>query len=228
MSAEQNLSPVRVWDLPTRLFHWALAFCIAGLLISGNVGGDAMVFHFRLGYVVMTLLLFRWSWGLIGGRWSRFGSFLPGPRTLLAYLLNHASTTRVVGHSPLGGLSVLAMLGVLSVQVSTGLLSDDEISFAGPLTAFVSNAAVGLATTYHTAVGKWLVLGLVLLHIGAIILHTWRKQRLVLAMLTGDKQLVTSVVPSRDDAASRLLALAVLAICAAATYALVSLPAPAL
>lgn len=226
MSDEQRLFLVRVWDLPTRLFHWALAFCVAGLLITGNVGGGAMVFHFRFGYVIMTLLLFRLVWGLVGGRWSRFSSFISGPRSFLAYLRDHSSTTRVVGHSPLGALSVLAILTVLIVQVGSGLMSDDEISFAGPLTAFVTNATVGLATTYHKAVGKWLVLGLVLLHIGAIILHTLRKQRLVRPMLTGDKQLVAAALPSRDDAVSRLLALAVFAICAAATYALVNLPAP--
>jgi len=54
---------VRVWDLPTRLFHWALALCVLALVITGNMGGDAMVWHFRCGYTVLSLLLFRILWG---------------------------------------------------------------------------------------------------------------------------------------------------------------------
>ena len=63
---------VRVWDLPTRLFHWALALCVLGLVITGNVGGEAMVWHFRFGYTVLTLLIFRTLWGFTGGHWSRW------------------------------------------------------------------------------------------------------------------------------------------------------------
>ena len=65
---------VRIWDLPTRIFHWALAVCIVALVITANVGGNAMVWHFRLGYTVLALLVFRLVWGLVGGRWSRFSA----------------------------------------------------------------------------------------------------------------------------------------------------------
>ena len=74
---------LRVWDLPTRLFHWALAICFVGLMATGTLGGSAMVFHFRFGYAVLTLLLFRLVWGVMGGRWSRFSNFVVSPAALL-------------------------------------------------------------------------------------------------------------------------------------------------
>ena len=70
---------VRVWDVPTRLFHWALALCFVGLLVTSQVGGSAMVWHFRFGYGVLSLLLFRVVWGLLGGHWSRFSTFVFWP-----------------------------------------------------------------------------------------------------------------------------------------------------
>ena len=107
------------------------------------------------------------------------------------------------------------------------MLSDDEIAFAGPLTRFVSNATVGLATDYHKNIGRWILLALVVLHIGAIAFYLWRKHNLVGAMLHGDKELVTPAPASRDDTTSRLLALGVLLACAAGVYWISSLGAPA-
>ena len=77
---------VRVWDLPTRLFHWTLAASVVGLVVSGHVGGNALVWHMRLGLLVGALLGFRLVWGLIGGRWSRFAHFVRLPGTVLRYL----------------------------------------------------------------------------------------------------------------------------------------------
>ncbi|HYW57219.1 MAG TPA: cytochrome b/b6 domain-containing protein [Polaromonas sp.] len=222
-----HINKVRVWDLPTRLFHWALVACVIGLAISGTIGGNAMVWHFRFGYCVLTLLLFRIIWGLVGGRWSRFSAFIYSPRSVLAYLKGVGKPEHSVGHSPIGAGSVFAMLGFLLAQVGTGLLSDDEIAFAGPLTSFVSNATVNLATNYHKNIGKWVILALVVLHIAAIVFYLWRKHNLVNAMLHGDKELVSAVPSSRDDAASRAGALVVLGACAAAVYWISSLAAPA-
>jgi len=227
MYNHHSLNRVRVWDLPTRVFHWALVLCVTGLAISGSMGGSAMVWHFRFGYSVMALLLFRIIWGLVGGRWSRFSAFIYAPQSLLDYLTGQGKPEHGVGHSPTGALSVFAMLGVLLAQVSTGLLSDDEISVAGPLTRFVSNATVSLATTYHTEIGKWLLLGLVVLHIAAILFYLYRKHNLVAAMLHGDKNLVLDVPPSRDDTLSRIAALLILGACAALAYWVSSLGAPA-
>ena len=204
---------VRIWDLPTRLFHWALAASVIALVVTAKVGGNAMVWHLRLGYVVLALLVFRLVWGLVGGRWSRFGAFLYSPVRLVRYLRGAGHPEDGVGHSPLGALSVFALLGVLLAQVGTGLLSDDEIAFQGPLTRFVSNAVVGQATGYHKEIGQYLVLGLVALHVLAIGFYVLvRKHRLVAPMLHGDKELPQPVAPSRDDLATRALALVALGV----------------
>ena len=141
MYNNKTLNKVRVWDLPTRIFHWALVAGVLGLAISGTLGGNAMIWHFRFGYAVLTLLLFRIVWGLVGGRWSRFGAFIYSPQSVFNYLKGRGKAEHSVGHSPIGAGSVFAMLGFLLAQVGTGLLSDDEIAFAGPLTRFVSNAS---------------------------------------------------------------------------------------
>jgi cytochrome b len=227
MYNNKSLYKVRVWDLPTRLFHWALVVCVIGLAITGTVGGSAMVWHFRFGYCVLTLLLFRIIWGLVGGRWSRFGAFIYTPQSVINYLKGQGRPEHGVGHSPIGAGSVFAMLGFLLMQVGSGLFSDDEIAFAGPLTRFVSNDAVSLATNYHKNIGKWVLLGLVLLHLLAIIFYLRRKHKLVGAMLHGDKELVIPVPPSRDDTASRMAALLILAVCAAVAYWVSSLAPPA-
>ena len=207
------LHTVRVWDLPTRVFHWALALSIVGLAITGNVGGNAMVWHFRIGLTVLALLLFRLVWGVMGGRWSRFAAFIYSPRSVAAYLAGKGKAEHKVGHTPAGAVSVFALLAVLLAQVGSGLISDDEIASAGPLVRFVSNATTNLATNYHKNIGKWIILGLVVLHIAAIGFYFWRKHNLVKPMLTGDKHLALNVASSRDDAVTRAGALAVFGAC---------------
>lgn len=205
---------IRVWDLPTRLFHWTLVLCVVTLIITGNIGGNAMAWHARAGYGVGSLLLFRLIWGFVGGHWSRFRSFVPMPSTLWAYL--RGATTTTPGHNPLGALSVLALLGFLAAQVGTGLLSDDEIAFSGPLTRFVSGNMVSLATTYHKEIGKLILIALVVLHVCAIVFYRFKKgENLVGPMLGGDKLLAEPVPASRDDGRSRVLALVLLTLCVA-------------
>jgi cytochrome b len=212
------LIPVRVWDLPTRVFHWATALCVLGLLATGTVGGSAMTFHFRFGFALLSLLLFRILWGVVGGHWSRFSSFIYGPRALLAYLRGQQPASHTVGHSPLGALSVWAMLGFLMLQVGTGLVSDDEIATSGPLAHLVSNAMVSLASSYHTRIGKLAVLALVLLHVGAIAVYTRRQKGLAAAMVHGDKPLAVPAPAARDDAVTRTAAAVLMALCIAAVY----------
>lgn len=206
---------VRVWDLPTRMFHWALVLCVIALVITGQMGGAAMNWHFRLGYVVLTLLLFRLGWGLIGGHWSRFSSFLYAPSILLRYLRGQGGPELSTGHNPLGAGSVFALLFFLLAQVATGLISDDEIATSGPLTSLVSNAWVSQATWYHRDVGKLVLIALVALHVAAILFYLWRKHvNLVRPMLLGDKEVEQPLPSSRDDARARLLAAALVALCA--------------
>ena len=212
MNPSQALRPVRVWDLPTRLFHWLLAAAVLGMVITGKLGGNAMVWHVRLGLLVFTLLGFRLVWGLIGGRWSRFASFIYAPSTLLGYLRGRSMPDRHldVGHSPLGALSVFGFLGVLIAQVATGLVADDEIATVGPLNVLVSNATGLQASGWHTGWGLWLLLALVALHLVSIAVYRWRGRDLVTPMLSGDKLLPSDVPAAADSAARRLLALLVL------------------
>lgn len=210
---------VRVWDLPTRLFHWSLFVCVVALVATAKIGGNAMVWHVRLGHAVLALLLFRLVWGLVGGHWSRFASFLHSPRDALAYLRGQGKPELEVGHSPTGAASVFALLGALALQVASGLSSDDEIAFAGPLTRFLPGDLVSQATSYHKDWGQWLVIALVVLHIAAVLFYLWgRRQNLVRPMLDGDKQLAWPAAASRDDAASRTFALAIAGACAAFAY----------
>jgi cytochrome b len=208
-------STVRVWDLPTRLFHWALVACIVGSAVTAY-SENALDWHARLGYTVGALLLFRIIWGFIGGRWSRFASFFYSPASVVAYLRGRPHPDHLVGHNPLGAGSVFAMLAFLVAQVGTGLVSDDENFFQGPLNRFVSSSKALAATWYHKQVGQWILLALVVLHIVAVLYYLFRKrENLVRAMVGGDKLVNNGQPqPSRDDAMSRTVALGVFAACA--------------
>jgi cytochrome b len=205
----------RVWDLPTRLFHWTLVLAVIGLVVTGNIGGNAMVWHFRCGYTVASLLLFRLIWGVVGGRWSRFSSFIYSPATVLAYMRGQGRPEHRVGHNPLGAGSVFLLLLFLAAQVATGLFSDDEIAASGPFAKFIANAKVSVITAYHADVGKYILLALIVVHIGASLFYLFKKkENLIRPMLHGDKALSFAAPQSRDDAASRLLALAIFSTCA--------------
>lgn len=180
-----------------------------------------MQWHFRLGYAALALILFRLLWGFIGGYWSRFGNFVVSPATLWSYLRGVRTTAQEVGHNPLGSLSVLALLFVPLAQVAAGLMSDDEIATAGPLVSKVPGAWVSVATFMHTEVIKVVLIVVVLVHIGAILWYRFRRgQNLVKPMLLGDKEMEGDFPSSRDTAGSRLLALAILLLCALAVVAL--------
>lgn len=213
-AAAGGLVRVRVWDLPTRAFHWSLVAALLGLAVTGYAGGAWIDWHARLGTLVLALLAWRVLWGFVGGRWSRFAQFLPTPGRLRRYLRGEGGAEAETGHSPLGALSVLAMLAVLLLQVASGLVSDDGAGFTGPLNDYVSSASGLLATLLHKQVGQWVLLALVLLHVAAIAWYRIaRGRRLVRAMVEGDKLLENAVPPSRDDAASRMFAAALFLSC---------------
>lgn len=202
---------VRIWDLPTRLFHGLLALCFAGLIITGNIGGNAMLWHFRLGYAVFGLLLFRFAWGFMGGHWSRWSQLPLSPGSVRAYLGGQSGAAHRAGHNPLGSWSVLTLLLFLSLQVATGLVSDDEIANMGPLSSLAPGNWVALATSWHKHWGKLILILLVSLHLLAIAWYSWRqRQALVPAMWHGDKQLDTPLPASRDQSGSRWLAAVVM------------------
>ena len=204
---------LKVWDLPTRLFHWSLATAVLGLIVTGNVGGGWMTWHLRLGYLVLGLLVFRLGWGLLGGHWTRFSSFIYSPASTWAYLKGEHKPADGIGHNPLGALSVFAMLAVMGLQVGSGLFSDDEIAFFGPLSPLVSSDTAALATQYHTEWGKLLLIALLVLHVGAVLYHQLLKgEALVNAMWHGQKSVndPSGLLPAALDGwPQRLLALAV-------------------
>ena len=212
MTGDSELQRVRVWDLPTRVFHWVLALTVVAAVVTAKIGGNAMEWHLRCGLLVMALLMFRLVWGLVGGYWSRFAAFVYSPRTVRAYWRGDAGPggRYAVGHSPTGAWSVFAMLMLLIVQVATGLVADDEIATTGPLNRFVSSALAGRASAWHASGGQWLVYLLVAAHIGAVLYYLRRKKTdLIQPMLRGDKMLPAGTPASRDGAGTRLLAVAI-------------------
>lgn len=208
---------VRVWDLPTRAFHWTLAICVIASIASAWIGGNAMTWHFRLGWLVLTLLAFRLVWGLVGGHWSRFTSFLYAPATVLRYLRGESrpGEHHEVGHNPLGAFSVFGVLLLLAVQAGTGLFADDEIANTGPLQRFVSSATSLSLTKWHKGYGQWLIIAMTALHVAAIAYYFAAKRRnLVTPMLTGDKRLVAEAPHTVDNGRSRALAVVIWLLCA--------------
>jgi cytochrome b len=212
-----------VWDLPVRLFHWALALLVVFSFTTGKVGGGWMEWHLKSGYAILALLVFRIAWGLVGSDTARFASFVRAPRAAFAYARETFAGRhpRVIGHNPLGGWAVLAMLAALLVQATTGLFSDDEIATQGPLAVKVSNAMVGRMSALHSY-NEWLVVALVALHLVAIIVYraVWRVS-LVPPMLHGHMALEDDVVAQAPRRRSTALALALLALAGAAVYYLV-------
>jgi cytochrome b len=209
---------IRVWDLPTRLFHWVLALVIVALVVTGNVGGNAMEWHVRLGLLAGALVVFRLVWGVVGGRWSRFVHFVRGPVGVLRYLRGAHAPGAEVGHNPLGAWSVLALLSIIALQVATGLVADDEIATVGPLNALVSEEWAQWATGWHKGPGKTVMLILIGLHVAAIAFYRLRGQNLVRPMLTGDKDLPADTPASRDSVTTRLVAGALLLACVALAW----------
>lgn len=215
---------VRVWDLPTRVFHWLLAVCVIFSIVTAKIGGNAMDWHFRSGYLICALLLFRVIWGFVGGRWSRFSSFVRWPGATWRYLRgNHRADERFdIGHNPLGAWSVLAMLAFLIAQVSTGLFADDEIASSGPLAKYVATATSQGLTWYHKRIGQWVLITLFVLHIVAVVVYYRRGRDLVRPMISGDKLLPAGAPAAVDTLRTRMLAAVLALACGAGVAWLVS------
>ena len=179
------MARIRVWDLPTRAFHWLLVLCVVAAFVTVKIGGNAMVWHGRIGLAVVGLLVFRIVWGFAGSTYARFASFVRGPAAIRAYL---RGDWQGEGHNPLGALSVLALLGVLLALVSTGLFANDDIAFEGPLYALVGKELSDRARGIHHLFEP-LILLLVFLHVAAIAFYVRvRKEALVMPMITGWKK----------------------------------------
>ncbi len=210
----QFLLPMRVWDAPTRLFHWLLVVLLPACFLAAELGW--MDWHLRLGYAVLALFLFRIAWGFVGSDTARFGRFLTSP---LAGL-RHLATFRVrepdtqVGHNAAGGWMVLVMLLLIGVELGSGLGANDGLGvYEGPLARHVGEHASDLLTVIH-ATTKLLLIVAVGLHVLAIVLYAVVKRHdLVRPMLTGKKRLPAATRAPRM--ASSLLALLLFALAAA-------------
>lgn len=170
-----------VWDLPIRLFHLALILILPAAWWAAE--SDRLDLHRIVGAVVLALMVFRLSWGLIGSSTARFRHFLAGPAGVMRYLRGQWSERP--GHTPLGGWSVAALLLTLTTQVFLGLFAIDEDSIvSGPLAKFVSFETARAAAHWHHRCFN-VLLGLIALHLGAIVFYALRGKRLVPAMITG-------------------------------------------
>lgn len=174
-----------VWDLPVRVTHWALALAVAGCWATHYAGIEWFDWHRRLGYTVLVLVAFRIAWGFAGTRHARFASFVRGPRALLAHLRERGRAT--AGHSPLGALSVVALLALLLLQAATGLFANDEIMHMGPFYGWIAPELSNRITRLHRASSEWLLV-LIGLHVAAVAFYVRiRRQPLVSAMISGRK-----------------------------------------
>ncbi|MCP1289903.1 MULTISPECIES: cytochrome b/b6 domain-containing protein [unclassified Chromobacterium] len=213
---------VKVWDVPTRLFHWTLVILFGCMWYSGEQGGDWLQYHIWFGSCLASLLLFRLIWGVIGSQTARFSNFIKGPRNIVRYLRGELSENEQPGHNPLGGLMVLAMLLALLAQVSTGLFAADVDSYLydGPLAKLLSGDMAEAATSFHKSFFN-VILGLVGLHLLAIIAYrVFKKNNLVKAMITGNKAIAGDV--PRLAFAPAIIALVALLVSSGGVYVLLT------
>jgi cytochrome b len=179
-----SVPKVRIWDLPTRLFHWAIVILIPALWWTHEI--ERLDLHILLGEVMLGLVLFRLIWGLIGSSTARFAGFLRGPATVFRYVRGRAAAA--LGHNPVGGWSALVMLLVLAVQIGLGLFVTDEDGLnSGPLSHFVDYESARTLAHRHETV-FYILLGFIALHVAAIFYYLLvRRDNLIAPMVTGNR-----------------------------------------
>jgi len=218
LAADPGRKKTPVWDLPTRMFHWLLALLVTISFITVEIGGNAMQYHERSGFAILTLLLFRLGWGLLGSQPSRFKTFLKGPAAVSRYaatMLRREPECHLT-HNPLGGWSVAALLTVLLVQAGTGLFANDDIATEGPLYRWVSKGTSDWITEAHE-VNAGIIVVLVVLHMAAVLFHLiYKRDNLLAPMLTGDKP--CEAADGEPGMRPLWLAVAIAALAAAAVY----------
>ena len=181
---------VEVWDLPLRLFHWLLVVLVTSAVVSANLPLQYMDYHLCIGYGILTLLIFRLIWGIIGSDYAKFGSFIYSPTTVFSYAkaLFSSGERRYVGHNPMGSLMVFMMLLLLLAQAVSGLFSSDDIFTEGPLATSVSGSISGWFTSVHHT-NIIVLISAIVLHICASIGYWFfKKENLVAPMIHGKKE----------------------------------------
>ena len=218
----QNLQTVPVWDLPTRLFHWTLVALMIAQWLTAEFG-SAMDWHVWGGYAILALVVFRLIWGFVGSDTARFSNFVRSPSAALEYVkaLLRGETPLYLGHNPMGGWSIVAMLVLLSIQAGTGLFANDDIMTEGPLYPWVSKATSDWLTTVHR-INFNLLLLVVAIHISAVLFYLLvKRENLIHPMLSGRKHLPPALVSAAPRLVNPWLGLAVLAVAVAAVWLLV-------
>jgi cytochrome b len=182
-----------VWDLPVRLVNWLLAVLIT--FSWWSIENHHTDWHIWSGIMILTLLLFRLLWGLVGSSTARFGGFVRGPRQVARYLRGGWSGA---GHTPLGGLSVIALFLAVAIQVGLGLFNEDEDGdYAGPLARLVSTDTSDRVRGLHES-WFYVLLGFIALHIAAILFYRFvRGRKLTMPMITGKAVLEPGAEPMR-------------------------------
>ncbi len=182
---------IYVWDLPLRIFHWLLVITLVLSYLTGKQNGLWLEWHARLGLLIIALLVFRVVWGFVGSTYARFRNFLPTPADLRNYL---SSEWFAPGHTPLGALSIFAMLSLALAQAGTGLFAmEEDIEFYAPLYELASPIWSERLTRWHTSIVDWMIF-FIALHLSAIAYYLLVKRKnLILPMLTG-KQTVTECI----------------------------------
>lgn len=220
MSVNQ-MRKVKVWDVPTRLFHWSL---VVGILVSYlTFEFDYMDIHVISGACVLALVIFRLVWGVIGSSTAQFHRFVSSPKAVLNYIRQPEDFKQKPGHSPLAALSVLALLLSLSVQAITGLFVDDEIYITGPLVKFASTETVEWAAFIH-AYNSDVLLALIVVHLVAVFFYLLvKKDNLIGPMVTGWKKISVHIDMDAVVFKSSIL-FVIVALCAAfISYAIFNL-----
>lgn len=190
-----------IWDLPVRLIHWSLVVLIPFAWWTYKT--DRMLWHARAGYAVLALLSFRLFWGVFGSGTARFANFVRGPGAVMRYL---RGAPQAPGHNPLGGWSVMALLAVLVVQPLAGLFVSDENGLeSGPLSSWISLDQAQRAEDIHGLLFN-VLLGLVALHIAAILLYALRGRNLTGPMITGRAVLPPGVAAPKPASVIALIA----------------------
>lgn len=188
---------VRVWDAPTRIFHWLLALSIPAMWWTATTGGSWLTWHKRLGLLVCALIIFRILWGFGGSQTARFSNFLQGKNGLQRYLKGNMPEHEQPGHNPVGALSVLVLLGMVIAQLVTGLFAPDNNTWLNPgyLNHLVSEATASTMYRIHLTL-FWVLVGMIALHIVAVFAYLIiKKHNLIRPMITGFKTLTQPVNP---------------------------------
>lgn len=185
-----NKQSYLIWDLPIRIFHWAITILIGFSWYCVEIAED-MDKHFISGYCVLTLLIFRILWGFLGTHYVKFRNFFYKPAEIKNYIKSFFSrdASHYPGHNPLGSLSVIMLLTLLCVQAVTGLFSNDEDYYFGPLSDYVPTKVSDTLSEVHH-INFDILTVFIVMHICAVLFYLlFKKENLVTAMISGKKKL---------------------------------------